>query len=318
MEVAVTSPLPGKALDRLADKHTVRVRDDQELIDAIRLADFIGDADAVITLLSDPVTSKVLEGCPGLKVVANYAVGYNNIDLEAARRQGIWVTNTPDVLTEATADLTMTLLLTLTRRVLEGDTLVRTGGFTGWRPDFMLGYGLQGRTFGIIGFGRIGQAVARRAEAFGMKVLYTRRQRPKDARTNPYYRTLEQMLTESHVVSLHCPLTPETYYILNERRLRMLPAGAYVLNTARGPLLDEAALVRALEDGHLAGAGLDVYEEEPEVDPGLIGRRDVVLLPHVGSATVETRTAMADLAVANVEAVLEGRQPPSPVLKPGD
>jgi glyoxylate reductase len=149
-----------------------------------------------------------------------------------------------------------------------------------------------------------------------MKVLYTRRQRPKDARTNPYYRTLEQMLAESHVVSLHCPLTPETYYILNERRLRLLPAGAYVLNTARGPLLDEAALVRALEDGHLAGAGLDVYEEEPDVDPGLISRRDVVLLPHLGSATLETRTAMADLAVANVEAVLAGQQPPCPVLTP--
>jgi glyoxylate reductase len=318
MEVAVTASLPGKALDRLAGKHTVRLRDGQEILDAKGLVDFIGAADAVITLLSDPVTSKVLDECPSLKVVANYAVGYNNIDLEAARRHGVWVTNTPDVLTEATADLTMALLLTLTRRVLEGDTLVRTGGFTGWRPDFMLGCGLQGRTIGIIGFGRIGQAVARRAEAFGMKVLYTRRQRPKDARTNPYYRTLEQMLAESDVVSLHCPLTPETYYILNERRLRMLPAGAYVLNTARGPLLDEAALVRTLEDGHLGGAGLDVYEEEPEVDPGLIGRRDVVLLPHVGSATVEARTAMADLAVANVEAVLEGRQPPSPVIRPGD
>jgi glyoxylate reductase len=316
MEVAVTSPLPGEALARLAGQHTVRVRDKSEPLDAEGLAELIGNADAAITLLSDPVTAQVLSACSNLKIVANYAVGYNNIDLDAARKQGIWVTNTPDVLTEATADLTLALLLAVTRRVIEGDTLVRTGGFSGWRPDFMLGEGLQGKTFGIIGFGRIGQAVARRVEAFGMKVLYTRRQRPRDARSNPHYRTLEQMLPECHVVSLHCPLTPETYYVLNERRLRMLPRGAYVINTARGPLLDEAALVRALDDGHLAGAGLDVYEEEPAVDPGLVTRRDVVLLPHVGSATVATRAAMADLAVANVEAVLAGRKPPTPVVTP--
>ncbi len=314
MKIAVTSSLPGDALSDLARRHTVLVREETDLLDQAALIRFIADADGVITLLADPVSEQVMAACPKLKVVANYAVGFNNIDLEAARRRGIWVTNTPDVLTDATADLTWALLLAMTRRLGEGEELLRSGGYAGWRPEMLLGLGLQGQTLGIVGFGRIGRAVAQRATGFGMQVLLTDAQPAlaEDAR----YRPLDELLAASKVLSLHCPATPDTHHLLDERRLALLPRGAYLINTARGQLVDEAALVRALERGHLAGAGLDVYENEPEVHQGLLGRSDVVLLPHIGSATVAARTAMADLAVANLAAVLEGRQPPTPVVSP--
>jgi len=312
-EVAVTWPLPGKALERLARRFDVRIRRERDPLDPAGLARFIGSAAAAITLLADPVTEEVFAGCPGLRVVANYAVGVNNVDLEAARRRGVVVTNTPDVLTEATADLTWALILAVTRRVVEGDALLRAGGFPGWRPDFLLGTGLQGKTLGIVGLGRIGRAVARRAAAFGMRVAATSRRPGSGAEEGVRRLTLDELLPQSDVLSVHCPLTPGTRHLLDERRLRMLPRGAYVINTARGPVIDEAALVRLLEEGHLGGAGLDVFEHEPAVHPGLLHRRDVVLTPHIGSATLETRSAMADLAAANVEAVLEGREPPTPV-----
>lgn len=313
-EVAVTSPLPGATLARLAEHVTVRVREDAAPLDEDALAEFIGEAVAAVTLLADPVTAAVLDRCPNLEVVANYAVGYNNVDVEAARVRGVWVTNTPDVLTEATADLALALILAVTRRVVEGDAFLRAGRFTGWRPELLLGTGLQGRTLGIVGYGRIGRAVARRALGFGLRIAYTAAG-PVDAEPWARYLPLEELLRSSEVLSLHCPLTPATHHLLDARRLRLLPRGAVVVNTARGPVLDEAALVAALEEGHLGGAGLDVYEDEPAVHPGLLDRRDVVLLPHVGSATRETRAAMAELAVANVEAVLAGREPPTPVVR---
>jgi len=314
MDVVATSALPGTALNELESRHRLRVHRGDALKDERQLKGFIGDADGVVTLLENPVTERVLAGCPRLRVVANCAVGYDNIDLEAARRRGVWVTNTPDVLTEATADLTWALILGVTRRVVESDAFLRQGRYRGWAPDLLLGSGLQGRTLGIVGFGRIGSAVARRALAFGMEVAYTDRQ-PAEGSPTVRFLDLEELLATSHVVSLHCPLTDETRHLLDGRRLGLLPRGAFVINTARGPLIDEAALVRALEAGHLGGAGLDVFEDEPRVQPGLLQRADTVLLPHVGSATLETRAAMADLAVANLMAVLDGEEPTTPVVR---
>jgi glyoxylate reductase len=317
-EVAVTAELPGEALTLLGEHHRVRVRAPGPALAGRDLAAFVGEADALICVLADQITAELFVLCPRLKVVANYAVGVNNVDLEAARTSGVWVTNTPDVLTGATADLTWALILAVTRRVPEGDRLVRAGEFPGWRPDFMLGAGLQGRTLGIVGMGRIGRAVARRADGFGMRVAYTSLERvpPFEAMGAEYVAELDLLLPQADVLSLHCPLTPKTRRMIDSRRLYLLPRGAFLINTSRGEVVDEAALVAALEEGHLGGAGLDVYEREPEVHPGLLARGNVVLLPHLGSATIETRTAMADLAVENVRAVLAGAVPPTAVVTP--
>ncbi len=314
-EIAVTAALPGDALERLSERHRVRIRGERSPLDVRGLAEFIGTADAVITLLADPVTAAVLEACPGLRVVANYAVGHDNIDKEEAAARGVWVTNTPDVLTDATADLAWALMLAVTRRVVESDAYLRAGRFKGWEPDLLLGAGLSGRTLGIIGYGRIGRAVAVRASAFGVRVVYTEPHAPAAPSAHAELVPLDELLAQSHLLSVHCPLTPGTHHLLNAERLARLPRGAYLVNTARGPIVEEAALVEALERGHLAGAGLDVYEDEPAVHPGLVGRSDVVLLPHVGSATLEARSAMADLAAANVGAVLAGLEPPTPVVR---
>jgi glyoxylate reductase len=322
-EVAVTASLPGGALTRLAGAHTVRVREPGPPLGGSDLAAFIGAADAAITLLADRVDVVVFERCPRLRVLANYAVGHNNVDLDAARAAGVWVTNTPDVLTEATADLTWALILAVARRVVEGDALVRAGRFSGWRPELLLGSGLQGKTLGVVGLGRIGRAVARRAAGFGMHVCaYSPSTRPSPAGARDDVELvgdLEELLRRAQVLTLHCPLTPATRRLLDERRLRLLPAGAIVVNTSRGEVVDEAALARVLATGHLAGAGLDVYEREPAVHADLLPRADVVLLPHLGSATREARAAMAELAVDNVLAVLAGAAPPTPVVsgRPG-
>lgn len=317
-EVAVTSPLPGRALDRLAERHAVRVRPDGPALSGRDLAAFVGGAQAVICLLGDSVAAEVFALCPRLVLVANYAVGVNNIDVEAARTSGVWVTNTPDVLTEATADLTWALILAVARRVVEGDRLVRGGDFSGWKPALLLGAGLQGKTLGIVGMGRIGRAVARRAAGFGMWVCYHshREGRPRDGAEAESVSGLDVLLARSDVLSLHCPLTPQTRHLLDERRLRLLPRGAIVVNTSRGEVVDEEALARVLASGHLGGVGLDVYEREPEVHPVLLGHPGSVLLPHLGSATGEARAAMADLAVDNVLAVLAGKPPLTPVVRP--
>jgi glyoxylate reductase len=317
-EVAVTAALPGSALSLLAEQHRVRVRTPGPPLAGRELATFVGEADALICLLADRITAELFVLCPRLKVVANYAVGVNNVDLEAARTSGVWVTNTPDVLTAATADLTWALILAVTRRVAEGDRLVRAGEFGGWRPDFMLGVGLQGKVLGIVGMGRIGRAVARRADGFGMRVVYTSLERvpPFEAMGAEYVAELDLLLPQVNVLSLHCPLTPKTRHLIDSRRLHLLPRGAFVVNTSRGEVVDEAALAAALEEGHLAGVGLDVYEREPEVHPGFLRRSDVVLLPHLGSATAEARAAMADLAVENVLAALAGAVPPTAVVTP--
>ena len=279
------------------------------------VAEFIGAADGAVTLLANPITRWVFERCPSLRVVGNVAVGFDNIDLGGAGEHGVWVTNTPDVLTEATADLTWALVLSVTRRLRETEDYLRSGRFHGWKLDLLLGRGIQGKTMGIVGYGRIGRAVARRALASGMKVVYTDLEPHREPEPPAEFLDLEDLLSTSQVVSLHAPLTTSTRHLMDEERLLRMPVGAVLINTARGPLVDEDALVRVLEAGHLGGAGLDVYEHEPQVHPSLIHRNDVVLMPHVGSATVETRSAMAELAARNVVAVLEGREPPTPVVR---
>ena len=264
---------------------------------------------AAIVTLTDRIDAEVLASTPRLKIVANYAVGYNNIDLEAARQRGIVVTNTPDVLTDATADLTWALILATARRVIEGDRLVRTGHWTGWTPTQLLGTSVAGRTLGIVGMGRIGQAVAQRAAGFRMKVCYSSRRRldsPADGAAMEFL-SLPALFAASDIITLHVPLTQETRHLIGAQELAKMRRNAIVINTARGPIVDEAALVAALTSGAIAGAGLDVFEEEPKLHPGLTALPQVVLLPHLGSATMETRIEMGMTCVNNVEAVLSGR-----------
>ena len=256
------------------------------------------EADGLITLNHDPVTRRVLESNPNLRIVANYAVGVDNIDLKTASELGIVVTNTPGVLTEATADLTMALILAVMRRIVEGDQEIRTTGRCEWEPLKLLGASLQGKTLGILGMGRIGSAVATRARAFGMEIAGVRRGD-----------SLDELLATSDVVSLHVPLARETHYLIDANALAKMKRGAYLINTSRGALVDENALCDALESGQLRGAGLDVYEFEPEVNPRLLAMQNVILLPHIGSATEEARNAMARIAATNVLLFLQGREP---------
>ncbi len=314
--VAVTAELPGRAVEMLDEHHEVRVHAGPMLTDEDALIDFIADADWALTVLANPVTDRVLGACPHLRVVANCAVGFDNIDLDAARRRGTWVTNTPDVLTEATADLTWALILAVTRRVGEAERYLRSGRFTGWSLDTLLGAGVQGRQLGIVGFGRIGRAVARRALAFGMSVAYTGPEPKPDPEPPAVFLPLDELVATSAVVSLHAPLDPTTRHMIGAEQLRLMAPGGFLINTARGPLVDEAALAAALDAGRLGGAGLDVFEHEPAVHPGLLERDDVVLLPHIGSATRETRAAMAELAATNLLAVLAGDDPPTAVVRP--
>lgn len=264
-----------------------------------------------ITVLTNIVNRDLLESAPDLKVVANIAVGYNNIDVRAAREQGVVVTNTPDVLTEASADLTWALILGITRRIVEGDRLIRAGKWNGWALDFMLGTELGGKQLGIVGMGRIGRAVAARAPAFGMRVACMSRLSQSIAGAEVM--ALDRLLATSDIVSLHCPLTPETRHLIDQAALARMKRSAYLINTSRGPVVDEAALAWALKNRIISGAALDVFEEEPKVHPDLLSLENVVLVPHLGSATTETRTAMADLAVRNVIAVLSGKPPLTPV-----
>lgn len=272
--------------------------------------DALPQAEALVSLLSDQITAEVLDRAPRLRIVANSAAGFNNVDLDACRARGIAVTNTPDVLTEATADLTWALILCAVRRVPQAERSLRAGEFHGWGMWDYVGGDLQGATLGIFGMGRIGQAVARRAPAFGMRVQYTSRS-PADV---PYERVdWDTLLTTSDVLSLHAPLTPETQHLLSRAEFQAMKPGSYLINTARGPLVDETALVDALREGPLAGAGLDVYEREPEITPELLDLPNAVLLPHIGSATPATRNAISLLAARNVHAVLSGGVPLTPI-----
>lgn len=309
--VFVAKRIPSVALTRLEEVCDAEVHDSAVDLTPAELTARLQDKHGLVSVLTTPVDRVVLEACPSLKVIANIAVGYNNIDVAAARERGITVTNTPDVLTEASADLAWALILGVTRRVVEGDRLVRSGGWKGWALDFMLGSDLRGKQLGVIGFGRIGQAVAARASAFGMRVAYQSRKvvGPPDYQPMPY----DRLIATSDVVTLHCPLTDETRHLIAQKSLARMKRSAYLINTSRGPVVDESALVWALKNHIIAGAALDVYEDEPRVHPELLTLENVVLAPHLGSATTETRTAMADLAVHNVIAVLTGNPPLTPV-----
>lgn len=276
-----------------------------------------GGADAVVSTLQDTIDGAFADAAgPGLKVVSTVAVGYDNIDVDALAGRGVIVTNTPGVLTDATADLAFGLLLGVTRRLGEGERLLRSGTPWSFQLGFMLGTGLQGKRLGIVGLGQIGTAMARRARAFGMTVCYTARRRAApelEAELGATRLPLRELLATSDVVSLHCPLTPETRHLIDTEALAAMKSSAYLINTTRGPVVDEAALAAALSTGVIAGAGLDVFENEPDVHPGLLGLDNVALAPHLGSATAETRTAMAELAARNAVAVLAGDEPLTPV-----
>ena len=309
--VVVTRALPEPALAALRESGAdVWVSPEDRALAPDELHAAIRGADAAVTMLHDTVDAAFLDAAGDrLRVIANVAVGYDNVDVDAARSRGVAVTNTPGVLTDATADLAIALLLAVTRRLGEAERLIRSGEPWAWSIDFMLGRGLRGKTLGIVGYGEIGRAVAARARAFGLEVVYTQRSRGDE----PGQVELGELLARSHVVSLHCPLTPETRHLIDADALAAMRDDAYLINTARGPVVDEPALAAALRDGVIAGAGLDVFEHEPQVHPDLLGLENVVLIPHLGSATVETRTAMAELAAANVVAVLAGDDPPTPV-----
>jgi glyoxylate reductase len=309
--VVVTRAVPEPALRALRESGAdVWVSGADRALAAAELHDAVAGADAVVAMLHDRIDDAFFAAAgPQLQVVANVAVGYDNVDVDAARRHAVTITNTPGVLTDATADIAIALLLAVTRRIGEGERLLRSRTPWAWSIDFMLGRGLRGKTLGIVGYGAIGRATAARARAFGLEIAYARRGRGEE----PGQLELGELLERSHFVSLHCPLTPETRHLIDAAALARMRPDAYLINTARGPVVDEAALAAALRDGTIAGAGLDVFEREPEVDPGLLELDNVVVIPHLGSATVETRTAMAELAAANAVAVLAGREPPTPV-----
>jgi len=311
MRVLVTRTLPGKALDRLRERglqvevHRGLFLPKEELLKRVE------GAVGLIPTVEDRIDAEVMDRAKGLKVIACYSVGVDHVDLEAARRRGIRVTHTPGVLTEATADLTLALLLAVARRLVEGVDYAREGRWQAWHPELLLGLDLEGLTLGIVGMGRIGQAVAKRAQAFGMRVVYTSRA-PKPL---PYpFLSLEELLARADIVSLHAPLTPETHRLLNRERLFAMKRGAILLNTARGGLVDTEALVEAL-DGHLFGAGLDVTDPEPlPPEHPLYARKNAVITPHIGSAGRRTRERMAKMAAENLLAVLKGVEPPNPVV----
>lgn len=311
MNVVVTRPLPEAGLAPLRARYAVTVHElaPGTPLTEEQLAAWGRDADALLTLLSDPVSAHVFEACPRLKVVAQFAVGYDNIDLEAARRRGVVVTHTPGVLTDATADFAWALLLAAARRVVEADAYVRAGHFKRWETQALLGMELRGKTLGLVGMGRIGAAVARRALGFGMKVVYHNRRRANptvERHAGARFVPLEGLLAESDVVSLHCALNAQSRHLIDAAALARMKPTALLVNTARGAVVDEAALAAALHAGTIAGAGLDVFEDEPRVHPGLLAHPRVVLAPHLASATVEARTAMAHMCAASIEAVLEG------------
>jgi glyoxylate reductase len=274
--------------------------DEEPVIARAELLKRVRGVEALLPTLADRVDDELLDAAPKLKIVANHAVGYDNIDVPACTRRGVWVTNTPGVLTDCTADLAWTLILSLVRRVREGERMMREGKFAGWAPTMLLGRELRGATLGLIGHGRIANAVEERAKAFGMKVIHSSRSSGLK---------LHELLQQSDIVSIHCPLNAQTRHLIGAKELLQMKRGAQLINTARGPIVDEAALVASLESGHLGGAGLDVFEEEPLVHQGLVGRDDVVLLPHLGSATVETRQAMARIALEQILLFLAGKRP---------
>jgi glyoxylate reductase len=315
--IFVSRELPEPALEILRAAGDVWLSPHDRPLTTAELHAAVAGADAAVTLLHDRVDDAFLAAAgPGLRVVANVAVGYDNIDVAACARRGVVCTNTPGVLVESTADIAFSLILMATRRLGEAERMVRSGATWSWSMFYMLGMGLQGKTLGIVGLGQIGTATARRARAFGMRIAYAGRRRADpalEAELGAALLDLDELLATADVVSIHCPLSAETRHLIDARRLALMRPTAYLVNTARGPIVDEAALAAALRAGSIAGAGLDVFEREPVVEPGLLDLENVVLIPHLGSATIETRTAMGVLAARNAVAVLAGQAPLTPI-----
>jgi glyoxylate reductase len=312
--IYITRKIPAPAIELLKKNFDVRMNTENRNARRSEIKRALKDAHALLCLLTDPIDDELLASAPNLKIVANMAVGFDNIDLKAAARRKIKVTNTPGVLTETTADLAWALILGVARRLVEADQFTRKGKFTGWEPMLFLGGDVYGKTLGIVGFGRIGQAVARRALGFGMKVLYADEVNAPDSlerKLSARRVSLDELLRESDFVTLHVLLTEDTRGLIGKKQLAMMKPSAYLINTSRGPVVDEKALIDALKKGAIAGAGLDVYEQEPKLARGLINLPNVVLLPHIGSASIETRTKMALMAAENIIATLSGKMPPN-------
>lgn len=314
-KIVVTGKIPAGGLARLKADHDVLAWESEEAISRSELLQMVAGADAIVSLLTEKIDAELLAAAGSqLKAVSNVAVGYNNIDVPACKERGVLVTNTPGVLTEATADIAMALILMCTRRLGEGERVIRAQQPWQWGMFYMLGMGLQGRQLGIVGMGQIGIATARRAKAFGMNIAYTRRaplESDVEKDLAAKFMSMDELIESSDVLSIHCPYSPATHHLISENQLARMKPSAFLINTARGPIVDEQALVDALKAGKIAGAGLDVFEHEPRVNPGLLELDNAVLIPHLGSATVETRAAMADIAATNALAILAGAQAPN-------
>jgi glyoxylate reductase len=313
MKVYVTRPVFDETIERLRRDVDVEANPENRILSKAELIEKLRDKDGALTLLTDAVDLEVLQAAPKLKVVANFAVGFNNVAIEPATKLGVAVTNTPGVLTETTADFAWTLLMAAARRVVEGDTFARAHEWV-WGPKMFLGYDVYGKTLGLIGLGRIGQAVARRAAGFNMRVVFYDSEPIPEQTTKDLGVTrlpLDEVLRISDFISLHVPLLPETHHLLNDRTFALMKPNCIVVNTSRGPVVDEKALVRAVKDRTIAGAGLDVFEREPDIEPALLEMENVVLAPHIASASHETRLKMCMMAADNLLAVLKGQRPPN-------
>ena len=317
--VVITRKLPDAIETRLMELFDVRLNVDDEAMSEAELTEAVKTADVLVPTITDTIDAKLIAAAgKKLKLIANYGTGVDHIDLAAAREKGITVTNTPDVLTEDTADMTMALILAVPRRLVEGERIVRSGDWSGWSPTWMLGHRIFGKRLGIIGMGRIGQAVARRARGFGLSIHYHNRNRVHEEIENEleatYWESLDQMLAHMDFVSVNCPHTPATYHLLSARRLKLLQPHAVIVNTARGEVIDENALTQVLQSGDIAGAGLDVFEHSPAVNPKLLALDNVVLLPLMGSATFEGRGDMGEKVVINIQTFVDDHTPPDRVI----
>jgi len=317
--VIVTRKLPDAIETRMRELFDARLNVDDHPMDQAELIEAVQKCDVLVPTITDRIDSKVLvRAGERLKLIANFGTGVDNVDVKTALERGITVTNTPGVLTEDTADLTMALILAVPRRLVEGNEELRAEHFKGWSPSWMLGHRIWGKRLGIVGMGRIGQAVARRARAFGLQIHYNNRKPVHSGIEQEleatYWDSLDQMLARMDIVSINCPHTPGTYHLLSARRLKLMKSSAYIVNTSRGEVIDENALARMLETGALAGAGLDVFEHEPAVNPKLLKLKNVVLLPHMGSATIEGRIDMGEKVIINIKTFADGHKPPDRVI----
>ncbi len=317
--VIVTRKLPDVIETRMMELFDTRLNIEDKPMSKAELIAAVKEADILVPTVTDRIDAAILaQAGPNLRLIANFGTGIDHIDIASARQRGITVTNTPGVLTEDTADMAMALILAVPRRLTEGERLLRAGNWTGWSPTHMLGHRITGKRLGIVGMGRIGQAVAERARAFGLSIHYHNRRRlpaeAEEALEATYWESLDQMLARMDIVSVNCPHTPATYHLLSARRLKHLQPHAYVVNTSRGEVIDENALTRMLRNGDIAGAGLDVFEHEPAVNPKLLELPNVVLLPHMGSATIEGRIDMGEKVLINIKTFIDGHTPPDRVL----